>query len=137
MTEIIREAAVFYDANDNRAGEEKDDRFEREQRRALLEEAMGIKRFNTISSDILFEKQLEKRKFIVEGLLPEGLTVLSGDPKAGKSFFALNLSVSVAKGVPFLCFPTVKSEVLYFILKTTKNVCSRDYSKCLTTLFPV
>lgn len=86
----------------------------REQQQMLIDEARGIKRFHTIDSDVLFEKQLQKRKYFVEGLLPEGLTLLSGDPKSGKSFFALNLSVSVAKGVPFLCFPTVKSEVLYF-----------------------
>jgi len=86
----------------------------REQQQILIDEARGIKRFHTIESDVLFEKQLEKRRYIVEGLLPEGLTVLSGDPKVGKSFFALSLSVSVAKGEPFLCFPTKKSDVLYF-----------------------
>ena len=39
MTEIIRAADGLCDANDNRAGEEKDDRFELEQQRALLEDA--------------------------------------------------------------------------------------------------
>ena len=121
MTEKTQAADELCDASDNRADEEKDDRFEREQQRAMIEDAMGIKRLHTITSDVLFEKQLEKRKFIVEGLLPEGLTVLSGDPKAGKSFFALNLAVSVAKGVPFLCFPTAKSEVLYFSFKKKKK----------------
>ena len=86
----------------------------REQQQMLIDEARGIKHFHTIDSDVLFEKQLQKRKYFVEGLLPEGLTLLSGDPKSGKSFFALGLSVSVAKGVPFLCFPTKKSDVLYF-----------------------
>ena len=96
--------------------EDEDDaaKWYREQQQMLIDEARGIKRFHTIDSDVLFEKQLEKRKYIVEGLLPEGLTLLSGDPKTGKSFFALSLSVSVAKGEPFLCFPTTKSEVLYF-----------------------
>ncbi len=91
-----------------------DEKWIQEQQRILRDEAMGIKRFHTIDSYVLFEKQLQKRKFIVEGLLPEGLTVLSGDPKVGKSFFALGLGVSVAKGVPFMCFPTAKNDVLYF-----------------------
>ena len=104
-------AAELYDVYDNCDNDEK---WIQEQQRILRDEAMGIKRFHTIDSYVLFEKQLQKRKFIVEGLLPEGLTVLSGDPKVGKSFFALSLSVSVAKGIPFLCFPTVKSDVLYF-----------------------
>ena len=107
-------ATELYDVYDNCDNEERDDQWQREQQKKLLEEAMGIKRFHTIDSDVLFEKQLEKRRYIVKGLLPEGLTVLSGDPKVGKSFFALSLSVSVAKGIPFLCFPTVKSDVLYF-----------------------
>lgn len=107
-------ATELYDVYDNCDNEERDDQWQREQQKILLEEAMGIKRFHTIDSDVLFEKQLEKRRYIVKGLLPEGLTVLSGDPKVGKSFFALSLSVSVAKGIPFLCFPTVKSDVLYF-----------------------
>ena len=85
-----------------------------EQQLIGVEESKGIKRLHTIDSDVLFEKQLEKRRFIVEGLLPEGLTMLAGAPKAGKSFFALSLSVSVAKGIPFLCFPTSKCNVLYF-----------------------
>ena len=104
-------AAELYDVYDNCDSDEK---WIQEQQRILRDEAMGIKRFHTIDSDVLFEKQLEKRRYIVKGLLPEGLTVLSGDPKVGKSFFALSLSVSVAKGIPFLCFPTVKSDVLYF-----------------------
>ncbi len=110
----LSSAAELYEVYDNCDNEERDDQWQREQQKILLEEAMGIKRFHTIDSDVLFEKQLEKRRYIVKGLLPEGLTVLSGDPKVGKSFFALSLSVSVAKGIPFLCFPTVKSDVLYF-----------------------
>ena len=104
----------IYEVLDNCIGDDKDTQWQREQQKILLEEAMGIKRFHTIDSEELFEKQLQKRKYFVEGLLPEGLTLLSGDPKSGKSFFALGLSVSVAKGVPFLCFPTKKCDVLYF-----------------------
>lgn len=109
-------SSEIYELLENSIYENKDDQVqqEQEQQQILLDEAKGIKHFHTIDSDVLFEKQLEKRKFIVEGLLPEGLTILSGDPKVGKSFFALSLSVSVAKGVPFLCFPTTKSNVLYF-----------------------
>jgi predicted ATP-dependent serine protease len=80
----------------------------------LFDEANGIRHFQTIDSDALFDMQLARRRYVVEGLLPEGLTLLTGDPKIGKSFFALSLSVSVAKGVPFLCFPTQKCGVLYF-----------------------
>lgn len=37
-------------------------------------------------------------QWLVPNLLPEGLTMLAGKPKTGKSFFALNIAVSVATG---------------------------------------
>lgn len=40
--------------------------------------------------------QLPATTWVVDGLLPEGLTVLYGAPKIGKSWLALNLAVSVA-----------------------------------------
>lgn len=80
----------------------------------ITNEANNTEQFQTISSDELFDKQIRKRKHIVEGLLPEGLALLSADPKAGKSFFALGMCVAVARGMPFLCFPTKQSDVLYF-----------------------
>ena len=90
----LSSATELYDVYDNCDNEERDDQWQQEQQKILLEEAMGIKRFHTIDSDVLFEKQLEKRRYIVKGLLPEGLTVLSGDPKVGKSFFALSATSS-------------------------------------------
>ncbi len=69
---------------------------------------------HTIESDVLFDKQLEKRRFLVSGILPEGLVLLAAPPKAGKSFFVLGLCVAVAKGDPFLGFPTSKGRALYF-----------------------
>lgn len=69
---------------------------------------------HTIESDVLFDKQLEKRRFLVSGILPEGLVLLAAPPKAGKSFFVLGLCVAVAKGDPFLGFPTSRGRALYF-----------------------
>lgn len=37
-------------------------------------------------------------KWIVPGIIPEGLTVLSGPPKIGKSWLAINLCIAVASG---------------------------------------
>lgn len=37
-------------------------------------------------------------KWAVPGLIPEGLSILAGAPKAGKSFFALAVCLSVAQG---------------------------------------
>ena len=80
----------------------------------MREEVMGIKRLNAIESDELFDKQITKRKYVVSDIMPEGLLLLFGEPKTGKSFLVLDLCCSVAKGEPFLGYPTDKGEVLYF-----------------------
>ena len=80
----------------------------------MREEAIGIKHLNAIESDELFDKQIAKRKYVVSDIMPEGLLLLFGEPKTGKSFLVLHLCCSVAKGEPFLGYPTDKGEVLYF-----------------------
>ena len=51
-----------------------------------------------ISAAALMEKRFEPIRWIVPGYLPEGLTVLAGAPKLGKSWLALAWMVSVASG---------------------------------------
>ena len=66
----------------------------------------------------------EERKppeFIVDGLLPVGMTVLSGKPKTRKSFMALQLGISVATGKPFLGRSVLQSDVAYFDLEGSKS----------------
>jgi hypothetical protein len=56
--------------------------------------------------------------WIVPGLLPEGLTVLAGKPKIGKSLLSLNLSTSVSKGGIALGQAAVEQkDVLYLALE--------------------
>lgn len=54
---------------------------------------------------------------IIEGLLPEGLTVLAGSAKIGKSWMALQMAQSVASGADFLGRPTLAGPVLYLALE--------------------
>lgn len=66
----------------------------------------------------LLESKIEPPRFAVVGLVPEGLTILAGQPKAGKSFSALDAAMSVASGGPFLGFDTGKAaDVLYMALE--------------------
>lgn len=51
-----------------------------------------------ISARELVDRELPELKFALPGLLPEGLTILAGKPKAGKSWFALQAAYSVALG---------------------------------------
>jgi hypothetical protein len=46
----------------------------------------------------LLATTLTPRRWIVPGLFPEGLVLLVGDPKAGKSFLILNVALAVESG---------------------------------------
>ena len=59
-------------------------------------------------------KHFAPHPMIVEDLIAQGLTILGGTPKIGKSWLALDLALSVAKGVPFLGKPVHKTGVLYY-----------------------
>lgn len=59
------------------------------------------------------------KNFIVAELLPEGLTLLCGQPKIGKSWFVLQLCICVALGVRFMGFNTQPCDVLYLALEDT------------------
>lgn len=61
--------------------------------------------------------QIEKPFFVVEKILPTGLCVLASPPKYGKSWYSLDLCISVATGTKFLGFATNKSDVLYLALE--------------------
>ena len=55
-------------------------------------------RFHTIDGETLMSQPLVPISFVVDGLLSQGLHLLAGAPKSGKSWLALWLSVAVAKG---------------------------------------
>jgi biotin operon repressor len=52
----------------------------------------------TMTAAELMDKELPPVKWAVSGVLPEGVTILAGKPKMGKSWLALGLCVSVAAG---------------------------------------
>lgn len=76
-----------------------------------------MQKLNTIDADTLMTTPLPATRFIVEGLLPEGVHILAGAPKIGKSWFALWLCLRVAKGEPVWDFPTKQGTVLYLCLE--------------------
>ena len=54
----------------------------------------------TINGETLMSKPLQPMNFVVDTLLSQGLHILAGSPKVGKSWLALWLAVTVAKGEP-------------------------------------
>ncbi len=75
------------------------------------------RKLKTMDAETLMTTPMEPLKFIVSGLLPEGLHVLAGSPKIGKSWLALWICLQAAKGEKVWEFETLKSEVLYLCLE--------------------
>ena len=61
---------------------------------------MAIKKLDTIDADTLQSIPYEPLSFVVEDLLPQGLHLLAGAPKIGKSWLALWLCLCTAQGNP-------------------------------------
>jgi RecA-family ATPase len=82
--------------------------------------------FQTASE--LFETPDEKIAYCVEDLLPfQGLSILAGKPKAGKSTLVRQLAIAVAQGKPFLGRQTVQSKVIYIALEEKRSEIKRHF----------
>ena len=68
---------------------------------------------NIITTEKIFSSEFEPRRWIINKILPTGLSLLTGKEKIGKSMFALYLSVRKSVGFDFLELNTVYGEVLY------------------------
>lgn len=79
-----------------------------------------VEELELINSQDLLDMVLEPTEFLVEELLGPGLVVLVGDPKVGKSWFALDLSSCVSTGREFLRHATQKAGVVYMSLEDPK-----------------
>jgi hypothetical protein len=89
------------------------------------------KTLNTISASELQNKDLPPVRFIVDDFLPQGVTILASPPKYGKSWFVLDLCLSVAKGKPFLNHNTNQCGCLYLALEDSYNRLKNRMNKVL------
>ena len=80
-----------------------------------------IPNLKPISARNLQQATLPQLNWLVEDMLYEGLAILAGPPKSGKSWASLQLAYSVSTGKPFLGKRTMKSECLYLALEDSFN----------------
>ncbi len=80
-----------------------------------------IPRLKRISAYDLYRADIPAPVWAVEGLVPQGLTVLGAPPKSGKSYFCLQLALSITNGKSFLGLKTAQGPVLYFGLEDTES----------------
>lgn len=70
-----------------------------------------------------FLAQEESVRYVVDGLLPHGGSMLLGaDKKVGKSVLFLNLALAVARGEPFIRRATTPGRVLYVSIDEPKAI---------------
>lgn len=72
---------------------------------------------STVSAVALQQKNIPPVRWIMQDLIPAGLTILASPPKFGKSWAALALCLATAAGGRFLAHRCYQSGVLYLALE--------------------
>lgn len=57
-------------------------------------------KLKTVDAETLLSTPMSKTMFIVDNLIPQGVNVISGASKIGKSWLMLWLGLQVAQGLP-------------------------------------
>ena len=66
-----------------------------------------------------FMNRLRNHPFVVDSLIPTGLSLFCGSQKIGKSWLMLKLCLCVSQGIPLWDMPTMEGDVLYLCLEDT------------------
>ena len=74
-------------------------------------------KLNTVTGEELLNTPLRSPNFVVDTLLGQGLHILAGSPKVGKSWLALWLAVTVAKGESVWNMESKQGTTLYLCLE--------------------
>lgn len=77
-------------------------------------------KLETISCEEIMTQPLNPIEFFVDNLITQGLFILAGAPKIGKSWLALDICLSIAKGEQVLSSSTIQGTALYLCLEDSK-----------------
>ena len=80
-----------------------------------------MEKLHLISADTLFYQPLDHPKMLIDGILSNGLAILSGESKIGKSWLVLWLGIKISQGEPVWGLPTSKTDVIYLALEDTDS----------------
>ena len=59
-----------------------------------------MQKLQTVNAETLLYEPLEKPSFVVDSLIPTGLSLFCGSQKIGKSWLMLKLCLCVSQGIP-------------------------------------
>lgn len=76
-----------------------------------------MKKFNSKSCEEIMTTVYKPIEFVVDGLIAQGLYILAGAPKVGKSWLSLDICLSIAKGEKVLGHETKCGTALYLCLE--------------------
>lgn len=70
----------------------------------------------------LYDTVFPEPRWIIPGLIPVGLTLFAGRPKAGKSLYMMNVAAAVGSGGHFWGQDVTQGEVLYLFLEDSPRI---------------
>lgn len=76
-----------------------------------------MERLDTWSCEEIMTTVYKPTEFVVDGLIAQGLYILAGTPKIGKSWLSLDICLSIAKGEKVFDHETKCGTVLYLCLE--------------------
>lgn len=76
-----------------------------------------MNKIQLIDAEALYYKPLAHPRMLIDGILADGLAVMAGDSKIGKSWMVLWLCLQIGKGEPVWGIPTRKTDVVYLALE--------------------
>ena len=79
-----------------------------------------MKKLETVNCEEIMTEPLKPIEFVVDNLITQGLFILAGAPKIGKSWLALDICLSIAKGEPVLNAATSQGTALYLCLEDSR-----------------
>ena len=82
-----------------------------------MQRAMDPRYFHTKTMSELYQTAYKGRPSLIEGLLYEGVYILAGAPKIGKSFLVAQLAYHIGTGAPLWGFRCHQGTVLYLALE--------------------
>ena len=116
---------------DRTAAQDNEQWLKREAGHSQNAEPKGKRSLNIISAPDLQKANLPPTRYLVDGILPEGTSILAAAPKSGKSWFVLLIGLKVAAGEAFLKWQTQQAGVLYLSFEDTLKRLQQRMNKLL------
>lgn len=101
--------------------------------RTTPDDRTSLRKRLCFSGQDLFKQHFDPVEFVVNGVVPPGLTLFAAPPKCGKSWLAWNIALAVATGGQALgSVPVKRRHVLYLMLEEGKRLVNARMHKLLS-----